>query len=363
MNSNQKTLVACGGVIAVAVLAAGFFAWSAYDSKVAALDGDEENEGLLSVEDSARALSRKSVYPCAASVKAIEANTAKVADWTVSARRIASRGDLPARTMTEAQFKTDLVADAKRLAALPGAADGRLMKPDFAFGPFKPYISESKMPETERLAELIRRWDDVQLVVETLASAGVCELLDVGFGSAAAAAAKAPEPAKGAAARRPARRPAASAKAKAKARGKDGKPAADAADNDGPKSFSYVFTFSARPPAFVKAVNALGTCERFVIVDSVSVDRAEDALAEALGGSEKKEASRSGGGRRPSRRAAAEQKSEKQDEAKAGVVTDPQTAAPLKVTLALTVCDFGMFSADDAAAGKADADKKEEDAK
>ena len=353
MNSNQKTLAACGGAIAVAALAAGFFAWSAYDSKVAALEGDDEgNDGLLAVEDMAHTLSRKPVYPCAASVKAIEDNTAKVSEWTLAARRIASRGDRPVRTMTEAQFKTDLVADAKRLGELPGSADGRLVKPDFAFGPFKPYITEGKMPETERLPELVRRWDDVQLVVETLASAGVGEILDVGFG-ADAAAAKAAEPAKGAARRPGARRPAAAAKAKAK--GKDAK----AADEEGPKSFSYVFTFSARPPAFVRAVNALATCERFVIVDSVSVARTEDAISDALGGTEKKESAARPGGRRGSRRpaAAAKQKSENPDEAKAGVVTDPQTDAPLKVTLALTVCDFGLLADDD------DDEKKKEDAK
>lgn len=359
MNSIQKTLATCGGAVAAVVLAAGYCAWSAYDSKVGALEGDDENVGLHAVEEMAETLSRKPIYPCADSVKAIESNTAKVADWTVAARRLASRGDRPVRTMTEAQFKTDLVADAKRLAALPGSADGRLTKPDFAFGPFRPYIAESKMPETDRLAELVRRWDDVQLVVETLADAGVGEIVDVAFGSADdAAAAKAKEPAKGAA-RRPARRPPAPAKAKAK----DGKSANDA---EGPKSFSYVFTFSARPPAFVKAINALGTCERFVIVDSVAVARTEDPIADALGGAEKKDAPRAGG-RRPSRRPAAEQKAEKPDEAKAGVVTDPQTDAPLKVTIALTVCDFGLLADDDDDEGKADVkkadEKKKEDAK
>ncbi len=353
MNSNQKTLAACGGAIAVAALAAGFFAWSAYDSKVAALEGDDEgNDGLLAVEDMAQTLSRKPVYPCAASVKAIEANTAKVSEWTLAARRIASRGDRPVRKMTEAQFKTELVADAKRLAELPGALPGGgLMKPDFDFGPFKPYITEGKMPETERLPELVRRWDDVQLVVETLASAGIFEITEIGFG-ADAAAAKAAEPAKGAARRPGSRRPAAGAKAKAK--GRDAK----AADAEGPKSFSYVFTFSARPPAFVRAINTLCNCERFVIVDSVAIARTEDAISDALGGTEKKEAARPSG-RRGSRRpaAAAEQKSEKQDEAKAGVVTDPQSDAPLKITLALTVCDFGLLADDD------EDEKKKEDAK
>lgn len=360
MNRNQKTLAVSGAVTAAAVLAAGFFAWNAHSSKVAALEGDDEGgDGLLSVEDQARTLSRKSVYPCAESVKAIEANTAAVAEWTLAARRLASRGDRPVPTMTDAQFKTDLIADAKRLAALPGAVDGRLMKPDFAFGPFRPYIAEGKMPEAERLSELIRRWDDVQLVVGTLASAGVSELIDVSFGSADSAAAKQPDqPAKGAA-RRPARRPAAAkAGPKAKAAAKGGKAAEE---EGGLKSFSYVFTFSARPPAFVKAVNALGTCERFVIVDSVSIARTDDPILEALGGAEKKEAARQGG-RRPARRGAGAEEKKPADEASGGVVTDPQADAPLKVTVSLTVCDFGLFADDDAEKREA-ADKKEEAAK
>lgn len=349
MNSNQKTLAACGGAIAVAALAAGFFAWSAYDSKVAALEGDDEgNDGLLAVEEMAQTLSRKPVYPCAESVKAIESNTAKVSEWTLAARRIASRGDRPVRKMTEAQFKTDLVADAKRMTELPGALPGGvLMKPDFDFGPFKPYITEGKMPEPERLDELIRRWDDVQLVVHALNSAGIFELVELGFG--ADAAAKAQEPAKGAARRPAARRPAAGARAKAKD--------AKAADAEGPKSYSYVFTFIARPPAFVRAINTLCNCERFVIVDSVSIARTADAISDALGGTEKKEASRPSGRRGSRRAAAAEQKDEKQDEAKAGVVTDPQSDAPLKITIALTVCDFGLLADDD------EDEKKKEDAK
>ena len=335
MNKNQKILAALGGVIALAVAAAGFFVWSALSAKVAAIEGDDEgNDGLEAVQDKASTLSRKPVYPCADSVKAIDANATSLADWQAAAQRRAARGDRPVPAMTPAQFKTEMVAEAKRLAALPGEVNGALAKPDFAFGPFRPYIAEGKMPGANEMTDLQRRWDDVALVVETLAQAGVSELVDVAFGADAAAKDQKKDAKKGA--KKPVKRPALKNKAKA----------ADAVEAKGLKACSYVVTFAARPAALVKAVNALGTHERFIVVDSMTMMHTADPISDALGGTDKKKEASSRGGRRGSRRAAADEDKKKTEEEVGGIVTDPAADAPMRVTLKLTVYDFGLLGDD-----------------
>lgn len=324
MSKNRMILAVSGGVIGLAVLAMAYFAWSAYAAKVAAIEGDDEgNDGLETVQAKAQTLSRKPVYPCAASVKALEANAAQLAGWHSEALKLASRGDRPVRTMTPAQFKTDIVADAKRLAALPGGVGGVLMKPDFAFGPFRSYIAEGKMPTEAELPELLRRWDDVLLVVETLAKCGISELVNVDFKATAAAE---EETAK---------------KDVKKGNKKAAKKRAAEAPAFQPSACTYVFMFATRAPAFVKVVNALGTNERFMVVDDFTLARTVDPIGVALGGGDKREAAaRSAGrGRRGRRGAVVEEKKEDAAE-KSGIVTDPALDAPFTVTLTLTVYDF-----------------------
>ena len=105
-------------------------------------------------------------------------------------------------------------------------------------------------------------------------------------------------------------------------------------------SFSYVFAFTAKPPAFVRAVNALETCERFISVDDFSFRREKDAIAEAIGSDEKKEAAQTGGRRRRRGGSPTPAAEEKHEEAKSGIVTDPQMDAPLAVTMTVSVHDF-----------------------
>ena len=326
MNKNRMILAASGGVIGLAVLAMAYFTWSAYSAKIAALEGDDEGtDGLEAVQSKAQTLSRKSIYPCAASVKAIEANTEHLATWQKEAVRLASRGDRPIRKMTPPQFKADLATDAKRLAALPGGVNGLLMKPDFAFGPFRSYIAEGKMPTEAEMPELQRRWDDVVLIVETLGASGVSELVNVDFKALATDDEKEKKEAK-------------------KTKKPPVKRRAGTADKPTvaqPSAFAYAFTFATRAPAFVKAVNALATNDRFIVIDDLSITRTGDPIGEALG-AEKREASRSAGrgGRRGRRGAAVEEKQEDEAESKNGIVTDPVLDAPFTVTLAVTVYDF-----------------------
>ena len=116
-----------------------------------------------------------------------------------------------------------------------------------------------------------------------------------------------------------------------------------------PSSFSYVFTFAARPSAFIRTINALESCERFVTVDSFSFVRPADVVAEAFGGDEKKaEAQASGRRGRRGRRGGEADSSPLQTsgqetaspKSKNRIVTDPLLDAPLTVTLTLTILDF-----------------------
>ena len=334
MNKTKMTLAATGGAIALAVLVMAYFAWSAYSAKTAAIEGDDEEgvdgfETVMAKAENLSGMSAGKVFPCPASVKAVVSNTAVIASWKEEALKLASRGDRPIKVTTPAQFKSDIVEEAKRLSALPGAASGKLVKPDFAFGPFKPYVAEGQMPAEAQLTRLTRQWDDVVTVVETLAANGIAELLDVQFKGAAE-----PEKKDDSAGRKKGRRPA--------------KAAASKTDDDAKVvSHSYVFTFATRAPGLVKSVNALTTSERFITIDNLTFTREKDAIAEALGGDEMQKGAEASGGRRGRRgRRAVEKVEEADDKGKNGIITDPLLDAPLRVELTVTVFDFRSMEED-----------------
>ena len=324
MNKSKIVLAATGGVIGLAVLVMAFLVWRAFEAKVAATEGDEENEGLETVVGNANRLSRKPVYPCAASVEAIASNKASAAAWKDEAFKLASRGDRPLKPMTAAQFKTDMVTEAKRLVGLPGGVQGKIAKPEFTFGPFREYIAEGKMPSESRLPELQRQWDDLTLIVETLSGCGVSELVDIQL------KAKAEEKPDETAAKGK-RRPVRNKKSKA-----DEEAAVSA-----PSAQGYVITFTTRPLGFVKCINAFETCERFCVVEDFTFLRESDVIATALGGGDKKEAAaQQSGGRRRRRGQAEVQKAEEGEKPKNGIITDPLLDAPFKVTLTVSTYDF-----------------------
>ena len=332
MNKTKMILVGTGGAIGLVVLALAVFVWLAFAGKSAAIEGDEEEgtDGLETVEARARDLSRKQVYPSEKSLKAIAANQQAVDDWCKESLALAARGDKVFEKTTSAAFKDFLVADAHRIAELPGGVAGRLVKPNFTFGPFKSYIAEGKMPAESELANLQRRWDDVAMIAEALSTNGVTELVDVQF----AVVKKDEKP-----------------EAKDARRAKADKKKGSAKSNNRTieqsiVSHSYVFTFAAKPAAFIGTLNQLEACERFVTVDSFTFTRPVDAVVEALGGDEKKAAeAQSAGGRRGRRGRRGEAASsplqeEKKSETKNGIVTDPVLDAPMTVTMTVSVHDF-----------------------
>ena len=335
MNKTKMILAGIGGAAGLAVLVLAFLVWQAFSAKTAAIEGDDEEgiDGLETVEARAQGLSRKPVYPCARSVDAISANQTAIDDWCKEGLSLAARGDKVFEKTTAPKFKAFLVADAHRIAGLPGGVGGKLVKPDFAFGPFKDYIVEGKMPAETELGTLQRQWDDLATIAEMLSTNGVAELVDVGFANA--------------------NRDEGSGKREQEKKGKKGQKTKDKGQRPlsnvaSPLSFSYVFTFSAHPAAFIRTLNELEASERFITVDSFTFVRPVDVIAAALGGDDKKsaEAQSSGRrGRRGRRGAEAEAPASKlagtgEEAGKNGLVTDPLKDDPLTVTMTVTVHDF-----------------------
>ena len=338
MNKTKVILAGTGGAIGLVALVLAFLVWQAFSAKTAAIEGDDEEgtDGLETVEARAQSMSRKPVYPCAASLSAIAANQKAVDDWCKEGLSLAAQGDKVFSKTTPAQFKTDLVSDARLLADLPGKAGGKLVKPDFAFGPFKDYIVEGKMPSETELMELQRKWDDVATVTELLATNGIAELVDVGFAAVKKGEAETKSEGRG---------------AKKKGQKTKDKGQGPMSDVRSPLSHSYVFTFTAKPAAFIRTLNALESCERFITVDDFSFVRPSDVIAESLGGDEKKASETQASGGRRGRRgrrggdAVAAPVAEGGDgtekaEGRNRIVTDPLLDAPMTVTMTVTVHDF-----------------------
>jgi hypothetical protein len=334
MNKSKIVLAAVGGVIGVATLAAAFLAWRAWSAKSEALDGGDSGEGLDSVVARAASLSRKDVYPCAESVRALDANREKFEEWKDKAYRLAADGDRPVDTnVTAAAFKEQLLFDAKRLSALPGTAEGAIVKPDFPFGAFREYILDGKLPPEAQLQKLQRQWEDVVFIFETLAKDGVGEVTGFEIAADAAPASEQQEQRKGQKKPKRSGKPAKEAKA----------PAKEIVEN-------YTVQFAASPDAFVRVVNDFTVTNRFVVIEDFSFVRARDDVKEAFDAQEKKDVASSSSRRsRRSRRGDSgegeEKKSESPREAaiRQGVVTDPALATPLSVVLKLSVKDFGTL--------------------
>lgn len=336
MNKTKMILIGIGGGVGLLVLVAAYFAWSSFSDRTIATEGDYDGEvtGFDSVMSEAQQLSRKKIYPCAASLREIESNRTVIVEWTKEATKLATRGDRTFPSTTPAQFKTDMVNEAQRLRALPGRVTGKLTKPDFAFGPFKEYVAGGSMPKDSELPELQRKWDDVVTVVETIAACGVAELTDIQF--------KAAEEGKEEIGKR-------NQKGKAKKSAKGAKK--DAAEANAPKDFSYVISFTSRPAALVKVLNALVVCERFVTVDALTFARPKDAVVSAFGEDEKKQEASGGRRGRRGRRGGAEAsapESDGKDKSKNRIVTDPQLDEPMSVVLTVTVSDFNSLNGEGA---------------
>ena len=354
MNKSKIALAATGGMTLIASLAAGFFLLKAFNAKTAALEGDMEEgiDGLGTVMQKATSLSRKPVYPCEKSVKEYEAKRDKFNEWRADALTIASRGDRNFTKTTSAAFKEFIFEESKRLVSLPGSVNGSLMKPDFPFGPFREFILDGKLPPESKLGVLQRQWDDITFLIEILAKAGVLEITGI---ESKAAAKPVSETANASqmTRKRSAKRPRAATK----------KQQADESAETEVSVERYAVTFLAKPQAFVRVLDELNVCERFVTVDSFSFLKSSDYLLDAITFTKKDEAGAASkrSSRRSSRRRSNKEEEEKpsslsprEQALKMGVVSDPAYEAPLTVSIAVTISDFGSLSAN-----KQDGEKEE----
>lgn len=324
MSKTKIILIVLAAVTGISTLVFAWFLWEAFSAKA---DAAEEFE---MTNDSVVRFSRGAVFPCAESVKAIDGNREKVEQWCAAALKFLQQGDRPRLATTPAQFKEELGRRARRLLALPGGVEGRLLKPTFAFGLFAEYISGGKMPPEKQLAKLQREWDDLTLILQTLSTNGVVEVEEI------ECPALVDEPA--------AEKPSRKAVKKTRSAQKTEK-------RFKPSACEYSVTFRAKPDAFANAVNAFSDFSsfgRFVTVGDFTLTHVADPIVEALGESTAQKANASGGTSRRARRlrvAAAETAASADEEKKQtrDYVADPQREEPLKVVLKLKVVDFGSL--------------------
>ena len=324
MSKPKIILITVGGVIALATIALVVLILMTFSDKATQV------EELDVVRDNAGRLVRLPIYPGIAGVRAFESNRTDFAAWTADARALAARGDKSFERTTSPAFKTFLIDEARRLSELPGAVEGKLVKPDFAFG-FAEYISGGVMPKEADLPRLQREWYDVTTVIEALAVTGVTEIVDVTMqGQQKTEEEDTSKPRKN--------------KRKAKAK-------VDAAASSAPNVTRFSVVFKARAQGIVNAVNAFASSPRFIVVDELNFLHETDELQAALDGDKKEEGTSSRRGSRRRRNSSAAESSQSGFGASTAdgaasqtnavrVVSDPAKAQPFKVSMTFSVYDF-----------------------
>ena len=333
MNKTRIILASAGGVIAVGVLVAAYFLWSAYSRKTAAFAGDDENDGLETVVGQVASLMNKKPFPCKANEKKLQANSETFEAWYRDVRGIAAAGDwLADGDCTPAQFKEAIGRDAKALSDQTQKDPAAIVAGDFSFGPFKEYLAD-KMPSKDALPRLQRQWYDITSLIRLLATNGVIRLTDLQVVERKAAAVESEAKGK------------MKGKAKGKAKGED--------EEKQPSVETYQLSFQAKPESLAAVIRTLSFQKRFTVVDSFGFTRERDAILEAFGGGEKKDAasaSGSGRGRGRGRRGGSDEGEKKSE--KNGVVFDPETDSTLSANLTVSVYDFRTLEADEKGALK-----------
>ena len=346
ISKNQIVMLSIGGVSLVVLAVLGYLAFDAYSAKSEATESSESNAAAV------RSLLGAAISPDPASVAAVNKNRDALAGWTEAAVSTVAAGDrVIVADVNEAAFKQKLVDEARTLSNHPGGVDGKIMKDVSAFG-FPDLVAGDKLPEKAELPRLQRLWGDVCTFVKTLSDCGVIEVVRIepGIAKQPQAAAE-PKDAK-------------KAKKRKKKDAEDEKPAYT--------DEKYVVEFRARPAALVKAVNALVTCERFIVVETLDFSREGDMIGKALGEGSKRSSDAEQQSSRPRRRrrgaaeaefgADAAEQNIAADAGK-GVVNDPAKEDPFLVRAIITTYDFGSaakVAADEAAPASVAEDGKNE---
>ena len=327
--SKQQTIGAVGG--GVFLVFAGVLGWMLFSA------WSERGEAEERLEDETSAFRRyndAAVFPSKGSIASVKSNETSYAAWYASAVELAARGDKLTPVETPPIFKQRLQSEVRRMAALPGGANGHISSETFLFG-FEQYLGEGGvLPQSADVPRLANQLDAITSVVDMCAEAGVLEIKSVQ---------RIEPPKEDADEDRP----------KKKGKGK-----AKAAEADGPQQtcLDYVFEVSTRPAAFVSLLNAVTANTRFMVVKNLSFKDSADAIVDKITAIETAAAQKSrpaSSGRRRRGLAAAEQPAEEQQKGLSKddrIVVDPELDAPILVKFNLSVYDFGRASAPAAAA-------------
>ena len=323
LSKNQIVMLAIGGVALVASAVLGYLAFSAYSAKSEAADASESDSAAV------RALLGAAISPDTASIAAVKKNSDALAGWTEAALSTASAGDRAVEAdVNEAAFKQKLVDEARALSSLPGGVEGKIVKPDFAFG-FPDFVTGDKLPEKEKLPQLQRQWADIRTTVELLAGCGIVEISRIE--PVLAKQPQAGEQQKDAKSNRRQRR---------RRDAEEEKPAYT--------EEKYAIDFRAKPAALVKVVNALATSQRFFVVETLDFAREGDMIGKALGEGDKRGATEQQSSR-PRRRRRGDQTgfgeekpADGAEESDNGVVNDPEKEEPFLVHAVVATYDFGL---------------------
>ncbi len=319
MSKGKIVASVAGGLFVLAVGALGYLLYDAYDTRT------ETEQELADEIDAYRRYNHAAVFPSTKSITAVASNKADYAAWLGIAGAFSARGDkVFSKDESPAAFKQRLAQEVRRLAALPGGAEGHLAAPGFLFG-FDKYLGESAvLPESSAVPRLAVQLDTISRLADMFAKVGVLEVKDIRRIEPAAEA----EDADGGSRRRPA----------AKARG------AKSGDDEGPKTqcLEYRLAILVRPTAFVGVLNALTSDIRFMVVKSFAFRESADMIVDKLNAIEAALAKKDAPERRRRRRSTvAEPPTEDAPKKEDRLIVDPELDAPVLVEMTIAVYDFG----------------------
>ena len=323
-----------GGVFVVATGVLGYLLFDAYTTRT------EMEEDLESQMGTFRGYYGAAVFPSRKSIAGVTTNTTELAAWREAAGAFAARGDkLFSKDETPVAFKQRLTRTVRRLAALPGGADGHLAAPGFMFG-FDKYLDPERgiLPTSTAVPRLAAQLDSVARITALFAKAEVLEIKEVKCIEPSAEEEAEPD-----------------RRANAKKRRQSKKD-----EEEGAKmtALDYSFSFTVRPAAFVEVLNAVTAHPRFMVVKSFAFKETADMIVNRIADVEAAQAKKNApasGRRRRGRLALVEEAQEVAPKKEDRLVVDPELDAPLQVDMTVTVCDFGRAeSAADAGKGEGD---------
>lgn len=292
--SPDKVKILGLGLLGVWVALAAVLGYFAYD--FSSMREKSETE-LRDESDAFNRFINAPVFPSASSIESVKSNELTWGAWYDAAFALAGRGDKDIPEETPPVFKQRLQSTVRRLQSLHGEVEGKLSAPTFFFG-FEKYLGEADaLPRKDDIPMLAQQLDFVEYFAETLAEAGVKEVKSI---------------------------------VRRDPKVEDGECA---------RHLDYAVTFSTRPAALVKVVNAFAASQRFVVVTDFSFRETGDTITPRLATDKKKDAAQ-GRGRR-GRRGAAVEEPQVDDSKKANrLVTDPAVNAEFEVSMTLKVYDF-----------------------